>query len=105
VRRRSGATGPGRFPGDGTLDSQADATPPDILVRLQAIAGLTVVEGSAVVPGYRRFDMELDQPVDHEALDGQRFRQRLVLLHRSEAAPMVLESTGYELAEGSPVQP
>lgn len=87
------------LPRDGQADTQTDG-PPDILTRLRAVAGLTVAEQSSDVSGYRRFDLTYDQPVDHDAPDGQRFAQRLVLLHRSETAPTVLESTGYGLWEG-----
>ena len=79
---------------------QTDAPAEDILDRLRSVAGLTVSEVASSVTGYRRFDLELDQPVDHDRPDGQRFTQRLVLLHRSETAPTVLESTGYGLWDG-----
>jgi hypothetical protein len=71
----------------------------DILARLNAIPGMTVTERADLVPtslpGYRFFLLEYVQPVDHEAPSGPSFRQRLTLLHRDEAAPMVLYSSGY----------
>ena len=45
--------------------------------------------------GYRLFLLTYDQPADHDQPGGTRFPQRMALLHRDEAAPMVLYSTGY----------
>ena len=71
----------------------------DILARLNAIPGMTVTERADLVPtslpGYRFFLLEYVQPVAHEAPSGPTFRQRLTLLHRDEAAPTVLYSSGY----------
>ncbi|APR75811.1 putative secreted tripeptidyl aminopeptidase [Minicystis rosea] len=69
----------------------------DVLVQLNAIPGLSASESGSEVPGYRYFEIDFDQPVDHEAPNGQRFTQRLRLHHRDEAAPLVLASTGYYL--------
>ncbi|NMO16029.1 hypothetical protein HPC49_01650 [Pyxidicoccus fallax] len=69
---------------------------PDILVALQSIPGLTVVrEAPSRFPGTRFFVLTFDQPADHRNPQGQRFQQRVTLLHRSTTAPMVLASTGY----------
>ncbi|WP_338867160.1 S28 family serine protease [Myxococcus stipitatus] len=70
----------------------------DILRRLSAIPGLTVREeplGPGIPADYRFFVMEFDQPADHAKPDGQRFRQRMTLLHISSASPMVLYTSGY----------
>ena len=74
----------------------------DILVALQSIPGLTVVrEGTTRVPGARFFVLSYDQPADHKNPQGQRFQQRLTLLHRSSQAPVVLASTGYGIGTNS----
>ncbi|HEY3358345.1 MAG TPA: S28 family serine protease [Polyangia bacterium] len=78
-------------------DVAPDAPLPDIAERLAAIPGMTVVEAGSTLPTYRFFRLTYDQPADHDAPDGTRFAQRLTLLHRSTAAPMVLASTGYML--------
>ncbi|NTX03913.1 S28 family serine protease [Myxococcus sp. CA040A] len=72
-------------------------TEEDVLVQLARIPGLTVREEPAgpQLPNHRFFVMEFEQPVDHAHPDGQRFRQRLTLLHISRSSPMVLYSGGY----------
>ncbi|QSQ16443.1 S28 family serine protease [Myxococcus landrumensis] len=70
----------------------------DILRRLSAIPGLTVREepvGPGIPADHRFFVMEFDQPADHAHPEGQRFRQKLTLLHASSASPMVLYTSGY----------
>jgi hypothetical protein len=67
----------------------------DIGDRLRALPGVTAVELPARWPGYRYFDMTIDQPVDHDDPCRQRFTQHMSLIHRGDAAPMVLVSTGY----------
>jgi hypothetical protein len=74
----------------------------DIAAKLTCIPGLGVQElhlppdagGDA---NLRYFLLNLDQPVDHDNPTGPHFRQRLLLRHRSEGAPLVLTSGGYEL--------
>jgi hypothetical protein len=74
----------------------------DILAALRAIPGLTVVrEGTTPLPGARFFILSYDQPVDHRHPEGQRFQQRMTLLHVSTQAPMVLASTGYSISTSS----
>ncbi|QRK12693.1 hypothetical protein JQX13_23260 [Archangium violaceum] len=77
------------------LPSTAQDVEPDILVALRSIPGLTVREGPTRIPGTRFFILTYDQPADHWHPEGQRFQQRMTLLHRSTQAPMVLASTGY----------
>ena len=67
----------------------------DILTELQQIPGLTVTERTTMQPGYRFFVMTYDQPVDHHDPAGPHFQQRLTLLHRDYAAPMVVYNSGY----------
>jgi hypothetical protein len=73
----------------------ADADTRDILVRLNAIPGLTATEITTMAPGYRAFDMEFTQPADHKNPTGQTFQQHITLLHIDAAAPMVLQTSGY----------
>ncbi|WP_342381195.1 hypothetical protein NVS55_16130 [Myxococcus stipitatus] len=79
-------------------EEDSPPTEEDILVRLSAIPGLTVREepvGPGIPPDHRFFVMEFDQPADHAHPEGQRFRQRLTLLHASRTRPMVLYASGY----------
>jgi hypothetical protein len=98
----AGAAGSGgTSPGDG--GSTSDAGPcaaTDIRGKLLCIPGLTIVtEGNS--GAFRRFTLTLDQAVDHDHPAGQHFLQRLTLLHRDEAAPVVLASSGYNISTGS----
>jgi hypothetical protein len=96
-------------PADGGADGGGASTPcaaTDIEGRLACIPGLTFEEitgvtdaGKPLVPeGYRRFVLTYDQPVDHAHPEGARFKQRLGLLHRGFASPMLLASSGYGLS-------
>ncbi|WP_336215222.1 S28 family serine protease [Nonomuraea sp. LPB2021202275-12-8] len=76
------------------------ATQDDLLDRLTAIPGLTVVSESQP-GGYRFFVLSFAQPVDHRHPRRGTFQQRLTLLHRSADAPVVLFTGGY----GLPVNP
>jgi hypothetical protein len=49
------------------------------------------------LPGRRLFHLTLSQPVDHAHPGGQRFTQRMTLLHRADTAPMVLYTAGYSV--------
>ena len=70
---------------DGPIDEQLAALPGIV----------SVTELPTEHAGYRRFDLRITQPVEHDAPDGATFTQQLTLLHRDAAAPMVLLSTGY----------
>jgi len=72
----------------------------DLLDKLTAIPGLTVVSESQPA-GYRFFVLSFTQPVDHRHPRRGTFEQRLTLLHRSADAPVVLYTGGY----GLPVNP
>lgn len=80
--------------------SSGDATtgePLDIDACLGGIAGLTVTEQPGKVEGYRFFQMSFAQPVDHGDPEGASFEQRVTLMHRDQAAPLVLTTEGYFL--------
>lgn len=69
--------------------------PVDIRDRLLAIDGLEVEERASPEPGHRYFVLSFDQPADHDAPGGLRFRQRMHLLHADVDAPLVLSISGY----------
>lgn len=77
--------------------SAAVAVQDDLLDRLTAIPGLTVVSETQQ-SGYRFFVLSFTQPVDHDNPGKGTFQQRLTLLHRSTEAPVVLYTGGYGLA-------
>ena len=81
-----------------TATQEATAEPDEFLARLRSIPGLTVIsERPAPIPGTRWFLLSLDLPVDHARPRGEHFPLRLLLMHRSVDAPMVLASEGYML--------
>jgi hypothetical protein len=69
----------------------------DVLASLRCLDGVDVEEVSSTVAGYRQFELEITQPVDHHAPDGAKFKQRLVLLHHGWDDPMVLQTSGYQI--------
>jgi hypothetical protein len=81
-----------------TADAAVDASNAplgDILDELNAIPGLTATEQTTMLDGYRFFAMEYEQPVDHKNPGGQKFKQRMTLLHRDYSAPTVGHNSGY----------
>jgi hypothetical protein len=70
-----------------------------ILDLLEEIDGLEVEELDTQLEGYRSFELRYTQPVDHNDPDGAVFTQYMALLHRSAAAPMVLNTFGYSLGD------
>ncbi|MFP2924175.1 S28 family serine protease [Pyxidicoccus sp. 3LG] len=81
-----------------SASQEAVAESEDILTRLQSMPGLTVVaEPPSPFPGTRLFLLLFELPVDHERPLGEHFQLRMLLLHRSVEAPMVLVTEGYML--------
>jgi hypothetical protein len=81
------------------------ASPPgcaatDLEGKLRCIPGLTVTPRELVPPltGYQRFDLVLEQPIDHDHPELGKLQQRAMLLHISDTAPMVLATSGYGLS-------
>ncbi|HEU4405781.1 MAG TPA: S28 family serine protease [Polyangiaceae bacterium] len=68
-----------------------------VLGALRAVPGLDARAAATEAPSACAFDLEFEQPIDHLAPGGPRFRQRARLLHRSASAPLSLASTGYAL--------
>ncbi len=76
----------------------------DILVQLAALPGVTALEwtsypqGFTPEPGYRYFDLELTQPIDHDQPALGTFQQYAALMWRDPGAPLVLFNGGYDRA-------
>lgn len=84
-------------------DVQPVPKDPDLLERLRAIAGPKVQELPITVAGYRNFQLNFDQPADHQAPDtSPHFEQRVLLMHRDETAPTVLGTSGYFVSTANP---
>ena len=74
----------------------------DILDRIRDTAGVvSVVEESSNIPGTRFFQLEFEQPVDHNIPIGPKFNQRVTILHRDVNAPTVFETNGYYVIPSS----
>ncbi|GMU59664.1 MAG: hypothetical protein AMXMBFR34_14270 [Myxococcaceae bacterium] len=87
---------------------QCGARPPavaceavDVLGRLNCIPGVSATAYSSPrrPAGTEQFLLRITQPADHFRPDGATFQQRALLTLRSETAPLVLHTTGYELFE------
>lgn len=79
--------------------AKAGTDPDALLAQLQATPGVTsAVRGTSNIAGTYFYRITFSQPVDHAAPGGARFDQRVTLLHRDEASPLVLVTDGY----GSP---
>jgi hypothetical protein len=90
---------------EGGAPDVAPCTATDIRGKLLCIPGLTIVQDvpapdAGTNAGYRRFDVTLDQLVDHDNPSGAHFKQQLTLLHRDESMPVVLASSGYSISRG-----
>jgi hypothetical protein len=82
--------------------TRVTAGSPDIFDRIRDAAGVvSVFEENSNIPGTRFFQLEFEQPVDHEVPTGPRFHQRVTILHRDVNVPTVLEINGYYVIPGS----
>ncbi len=73
-----------------------DAPAGDILDQLRGLPEVvSVTEQPTDHAGYRYFELQFDQPVDHATPDGPHFQQYATLIHADVARPMVLLHTGY----------
>lgn len=95
----AGSTDAGSTGKDAGSDS-APCTATDIRGKLLCIPGLEI-SAETTMGAFRRFTMTLEQPADHTNPGGARFKQRLTLMHRDEAAPVVLASSGYNISSGT----
>ncbi len=68
----------------------------DILLRLQQLTGITVTELQSSRPQQRLFQIDMDQPLDHNNPGGHKFTQRLYLHHVGETRPMLFAPDGYD---------
>ncbi|MGY4973624.1 S28 family serine protease [Streptomyces nigrescens] len=74
----------------------------DLRARIAAVPGMRVIKENPAPAGYRSFALVYRQPVDHRHPGRGSFEQRLSLLHRSTARPMVLYTNGYDLTYQDP---
>ena len=67
----------------------------DIRDRLEAVPGVTLVKEETAPEGYRFFVMTFRQAKDHKHPSKGSFDQRVTLLHKDTARPMVMYTSGY----------
>jgi len=88
----------------GSMSTAAVATPAaaapddDIMARLKAVPGLTVVAEQPAPAPYRFFVLTYTQPADHRKPSRGTFEQRFTLLHKATDRPMVLHTSGYNVS-------
>lgn len=92
------------FVGNVTLADSEEAkcisTAKNIDQKLACLKGMTFKEinGDINTPlGARQFEIQFKQLVDHTNPSLGTFSQKLALIHRSEAEPMVLQTSGYSI--------
>ncbi len=68
-----------------------------LVLKLKCIRGLTVGEGknTTSAPNAHVYDLHYVQPINHFNPGGGTFTQRIILIHRDETQPMVLQTSGY----------
>ena len=71
----------------------------DLKDRLAALDGVSSVTEATAAPGYRFFRMTFTQPVDHQHPKNGTFEQRITLLHKDTARPMVMYTGGYYVSQ------
>lgn len=77
----------------------------DVLARLRALDGVTAEAVPTDREGFAYYVLRFTQPVDHANPGGPVFQQRVSLLHRTAAAPLVALTSGYwDYYEDSPVE-
>jgi PS-10 peptidase S37 len=82
----------------GTVGTASQTPARDIKARIAALPGVTRVVERDAMRHYRFFTISFTQPVDHDNPAAGTFQQRLTLLHRSAARPMVMYTGGYNVA-------
>src|SRR5688572_20803003 len=74
----------------------ASTDPAVLLAQIRALPGVSsAVQATSSIPGTLFYRVTFTQPLDHHAPSGPTFEQRVTLLHRDEAAPVVLVTNGY----------
>lgn len=67
----------------------------DILSRLRQLPGIVVTELQRTDSQIRVFQIDMNQPLDHNNPGGASFTERMYLHHVDESKPMVIHTSGY----------
>jgi hypothetical protein len=85
-------------------ETPAGCTATSVAGKLACIPGLTFQERpDQPLPGYVRYDLTFEQPIDHAQPQLGTFRQRAMLMVAAVDRPMVLATSGYNLSSRSRV--
>jgi hypothetical protein len=85
-------------------EAPAGCTATDVAGKLGCIPGLTFQERPDLpLPGYVRYDLTFEQPIDHARPELGTFPQRAMLMLAAVDRPMVLATSGYNLSTRSRV--
>ena len=78
-------------------DDKQDIDPKedDLETRLNAIPGFTVTSVSGDGPLGVSYRIEVTQPIDHNNPNGPTFKQQVILNHRGDFDPVILNTNGY----------
>ncbi|WP_109509740.1 S28 family serine protease [Nocardioides speluncae] len=71
----------------------------DILDQVKQLTGVTSVTEATAPAGYRFFKITFEQLADHRRPRAGTFEQRLTLLHKDVARPMVMYTSGYNVSQ------
>jgi hypothetical protein len=70
----------------------------DLKNRIESLPGIISVERIEPDSEYvEAFKIFIEQPVDHNNPDGEKFRQKFYLSHKDDSLPMVIELDGYNI--------
>lgn len=84
-------------------EAPAGCVATDVVGKLGCVAGLQVTpRPDAPLPGYARYDLVLEQPIDHARPAAGTFGQRAILMVATDLGrPLVVATSGYNLADRS----
>ena len=82
-------------------DSEPGAPSADIAAALRRVPGIADVVEIPASEGDRFFTLTFRQLVDHSEVGGPTFKQRVTVIHHGAAAPVILGTQGYDLAQTS----
>ena len=64
---------------------------------IKSVQSIELIANKTLEAGIQQFEIMFSQPIDHSDPNSKLFSQKIVLLHRSESEPMVLQTSGYSI--------
>lgn len=81
------------------LEGAASVAQADVLDQIKALPNVAKVTEATAPAGYRFFRIDFTQLVDHTSPGKGTFTQRITLLHKDVARPMVMYTSGYNVSQ------